>query len=1420
MKKLTIMTLLLFVSRVVYSQSDLPNVPLKGKANTSTEEVIKLDPRMSAFDFVPGQILAKFKDDTPVKLGKTSTGKVVVGIESVDQVLSKYQLRKAERLFPNEQRIFNKRLFKTYNGNEIEESSLHNIYKLEFDSTTNVMGIIEELKQNNNVVYAEPNYIFSIVESKPVSPELSETEMIEWLKEHPEINLLNKLAEPQSPKVVTPNDPFYGQQYYINAVQADSVWKQTTGDTTQVIAILDTGVDWLHPDLKNKIWININEIPDNGIDDDGDGYVDDVRGWDFVNFDNNPRDDNAHGTHVAGIAAAEGNNNLGIAGVSWGAKILPIKVLNNNGYGDVSNIAQGVNYAANKKANIINMSLGYYWRSMTVESALVNALLNNCVLVAAAGNDKLSIYDVTSDGPKAMYPAALSYVLGVQSTDGRYSNYDPDGPIYSKAEEGLNYELVAPGSGIISCVPGGNYRVFSGTSMAAPIVSGSIALYKTVKNDVNNEEMWGDLIHSSQVFNINSAIFKTTERKPKLDLVNFTISDTLAGDDKDNQVDAGEEIELWVTVRNTFGKADSVFCEIELDPVSKPYYSDEITFTSPISFVGSMAAYAKRTNQSNPFRLKFHSTFPNEANLELRIKMWDNVAKDTFYQTINVRVFNGTELSGIINNDITLTPDRLWIINNSLRLGTGYKMTILPGTHIINNATFDNRGTVEAIGTPDSLITIEGSFNVTTGKYIRFELKGQDFNGGIFEKCWFYSGNNFSGTRFFDCDFIAGNRFNNGTIEKSRIDGFGKQHDWQSFIKSSALINCDIKNSVVLFDHSNLFKFNNFYNTIIYSHGGSFPDGAIYEYNNFIKFKNIYVYTYPSVPQLWTGTNEFYISDTTTRFENNTFLMEPEMKMVNLFTASGTTDQIDLSNIYWGTNQKQKIDKFNVDFYDNAGLPIFNYEPMLIAPPDSCHGIVWKVLVNGKDAQDEVVDPLGVATHRFDVYFNRAMDKNYPPQITFGVREPYTQQSVSLNGSWSADGKIYTAYKKVELYTGDGINRVRVTGARDLEDFEIPVEDMRFEFLIDAAGSASTDFLATAGIGKVKLEWPAPSELPTLLGYNIYRFTNLTDTTFTDPVQINDQLVTDTTYIDYKVEPHKKYYYKYKVVRTDFTESDYSKVVNATVLTAAKGDANGDLTITVQDIVSIVSYILNQNPQPFLAEAADVNSDSKVDILDIVGIINKIMNPGPGKIIAAKPKVRFDKEGVYVENGEGVAGIEIKIVGEGIEKAQVISGEMAKGMELAYKMNKDTLTVLMFSFKNETMQGNGGLLLKLSEGKIKKLYNMKASDMRGNEVEIEYSKDDLVIPSGFVLYQNYPNPFNPTTTIKYGLPEKRNVEVIIYNILGQKIKMWSLSDQSAGYHELLWNSTNDNNQIVSSGIYIYQIRAGNYINQKKMLLIK
>jgi len=234
-----------------------------------------------------------------------------------------------------------------------------------------------------------------------------------------------------------PNDPNFGSQYALSAIRAPQGWDLSTGSAAVTIAILDSGVDLGHIDLANKI----------------------VGGYDFVNNDSVPQDDYGHGTHVAGIAAASGNNGAGMAGVSWGARIMPIKVLDAGGNGNFATVAAGIIWAADHGAQIINLSLGGPTHSFVLQSAVEYAYNKGLLLVAASGNN----------GAGAVYcPACYPQVMAVGATDENnqiayFSNFGPE------------VDIAAPGQNIFSLAPGG-YTVKSGTSMSAPHVSGLAAV--------------------------------------------------------------------------------------------------------------------------------------------------------------------------------------------------------------------------------------------------------------------------------------------------------------------------------------------------------------------------------------------------------------------------------------------------------------------------------------------------------------------------------------------------------------------------------------------------------------------------------------------------------------------------------------------------------------------------------------------------------------------------------------------------------------------------------------------------------------------------------------------------------------------------------------------------------------------------------
>ncbi len=275
----------------------------------------------------------------------------------------------------------------------------------------------------------------------------------------------------------SPNDPRYSEQYSLNStvgIDAPDAWDRTIGSPSALVAVVDSGVDYIHEDLQTSIWTNPGEIAGNGVDDDSNGFVDDVHGYDFANEDGEPLDDNGHGTHVAGTIAAAGNNSVGMIGVAWGAQVIAIKCLDSAGSGFSSDLVRAIDYAITLKGQgypivAINLSLGGEYTS-SLERAVSRAADRGILIVAAAGNEG------SNDDSSPTYPASLNLpnILSVAATNSSgeladYSNYGRS-----------SVDVGAPGSGILSTLPrqGGvsRYGYESGTSMATPHVSGIAAL--------------------------------------------------------------------------------------------------------------------------------------------------------------------------------------------------------------------------------------------------------------------------------------------------------------------------------------------------------------------------------------------------------------------------------------------------------------------------------------------------------------------------------------------------------------------------------------------------------------------------------------------------------------------------------------------------------------------------------------------------------------------------------------------------------------------------------------------------------------------------------------------------------------------------------------------------------------------------------
>jgi len=232
-----------------------------------------------------------------------------------------------------------------------------------------------------------------------------------------------------------PNDPEFDQLWGLNNtgqtggtpdadIDAPEAWEIQTGESV-LVGVIDTGVDYNHPDLINNIWTNPGEIPGDGIDNDGNGYIDDVHGYDFVNDDGDPWDDNSHGTHVAGTIAAQGDNNIGVSGVSWSAQIMPLKFLDSSGYGTTFDAIQAVEYATMMGVQLTNNSWGGGGYSQGLYDAIAAAGEAGQLFVAAAGNSYGNNNDINPHYPSSY---DLDNIISVAATDhndqlASFSNY-------------------------------------------------------------------------------------------------------------------------------------------------------------------------------------------------------------------------------------------------------------------------------------------------------------------------------------------------------------------------------------------------------------------------------------------------------------------------------------------------------------------------------------------------------------------------------------------------------------------------------------------------------------------------------------------------------------------------------------------------------------------------------------------------------------------------------------------------------------------------------------------------------------------------------------------------------------------------------------------------------------------------------------
>lgn len=338
---------------------------------------------------------------------------------------------------------------------------------LKVGSEKSMTSVLAALNNNPAIEYAEPNYIYSvnpIKERGVVAKKLLKSPFTDFTAATPDDPSFGKLWGLRNTGSNEPNGSAGVEGADVNALKA---WDITKGSRSVRIAVIDTGVDYNHPDLKANMWTNTAELNGKpGVDDDGNGFVDDVYGYDFANMDSNPMDGNGHGTHCSGTIGAVHDNRIGVAGVMSDVQIMAVKFLGDDGSGSLEGAIKAIDYATMMNVDLMSNSWGGGGRSQALLDAIQRASDKGIIFTAAAGNsssnnDASPSYPASYDTPNMVAVAATTAQNGLAS----FSSYGRN-----------SVHIGAPGHNILSTVNGGGYDVYSGTSMATPHVSGVLGL--------------------------------------------------------------------------------------------------------------------------------------------------------------------------------------------------------------------------------------------------------------------------------------------------------------------------------------------------------------------------------------------------------------------------------------------------------------------------------------------------------------------------------------------------------------------------------------------------------------------------------------------------------------------------------------------------------------------------------------------------------------------------------------------------------------------------------------------------------------------------------------------------------------------------------------------------------------------------------
>ena len=880
--------------------------------------------------FAPGVILVGLKQGVSASRG-------VGGAQATDLSLSKAFTRLGVQ---NIEPVFSSATSASLASNELNTNfDLSRIYRLHLSPDADVLRIVQELKTDPSVVYAEPDYLAHII--------------------------------------TTPNDPEYSNQWGLTKISAPAAWDTTTGSSDVAIAVVDAGIDVTHPDLSGQLWQNPGEIAGNGIDDDNNGYIDDIHGWNLVNNNADLSDNTGHGTQVAGIIAATTNNGVGIAGVCWQCRLMVVKVVSSGGVANYSDIAAGVAYAAQKGAKVINLSLGGNSDSITLKAAVASAS-STAVIVGGAGND---------DSSAAFYPAAYDdYVLAVAGTT------QTDTKVAS-SNYGTWVDVSAPGEAIRTTFSGGTYADSSGTSMAAPFVAGLAGLIRS------QNPTWSANLTRAQIINttdnidgvnpgyegklgsgrINAQMGVTTAPIPLFRYVSYTANGTTNA-----PLQTGATSAIAVTLVNHWKDASSVTATLTTT-------SSDVTITDASGSWGAIASGQSVANSSNTFQV---SVLAGKYGLTIPFTL--NIIADGINSTVT---FNATtesvavNISGAIASNTTWTNDRIYHVTGNTVVNPGVTLTIQPGTTVkLDSAKLlAVRGTLIADGTLNQpiLFTAWSPPNYgscTSGMPCPGEWGGSyqsSPSGGIVftaesQPAQFDVNGNYQSGSIIRCAVVE---YSFGGIQLQSAAPF-IDHNLIHNNRETA-IGCGFCSSQLVISNNQILNNNAMYVLNLVNGQAKIRQNLIADNTGGLRI----VQGHEIISNTITGNTGTSCHGATgavclegpgatPTLQGNNIYGNPTPYELVMGTGAGQIGDVNAPGNYWGTTDSATIQARIYDFNQNSNANIFTFTPFLVAPDPTAPPFLYQLSLNPGS-------PVGIQQVMFNLNFSAPMDQSINPVAKF-----------------------------------------------------------------------------------------------------------------------------------------------------------------------------------------------------------------------------------------------------------------------------------------------------------------------------------------------------------------------------------------------------------------------------------------------------